>query len=235
VTAIAPDLPRQLVLDLPVRAVHGREDFIVTGAGAAAVAAVESHAAGGSGLLVLCGPEGAGKSHLAAVWAGLAGAPVLAAADLHDPAGLIDLPALAVDGADRPASETALFHIVNASASRGGRLLLTGRLPPSRWPLALPDLASRLIAAPLASLPPADDRLLSLLLVKLFADRQLAVQPGVVTWLLRRIGRSHAEARAAVDLLDQAALAAGRAVTLDLARRTLADRHKDSSTQGKAS
>jgi chromosomal replication initiation ATPase DnaA len=99
--------------------------------------------------------------------------------------------------------------------------LLTGRTPPARWPLALPDLRSRLAALPVAALAPPDDAVLEAVIVKLFADRQLRVEPDVVRFLANRIDRSFAAVAEAVAALDRAALAHGRAVTVPLVRSVL--------------
>ena len=100
------------------------------------------------------------------------------------------------------AAEEALFHLCNRLALGGGSLLVTGREPPARWPLALPDLASRLRAAPVARLEPPDDALLAAVLVKLFADRQVAVAPELIGYLVGRIDRAFAAAEATVARLD---------------------------------
>jgi chromosomal replication initiation ATPase DnaA len=178
------------------------------------------------GKLALTGPEGAGKTHLAQVWATETGATVIAATDLPT----ADLPALAatarvaVEDADRAgvqATEEALFHLHNLLLAGDGRLLLTGRTPPAHWPIALPDLKSRLAATATAALDAPDDALLAAVLVKLFADRQIAVAPPLVAYLVPRIDRSFAAAHTIVDRLDAAALAEGRPVTRALAQRLL--------------
>jgi len=119
--------------------------------------------------------------------------------------------------------ERALLHLHNLVLADGGRLLLSGLNPPARWPLVLPDLASRLQGAALAQLRAPDDRLLSAVLVKLFADRQIAVAPGVVQFLAARIERSFDAAGRVVVALDAAALAQGRAISQNLAARVLND------------
>lgn len=220
-------MARQLTFDLPSRTALGREDFFVSPANAEAVALIEAWADWPGGKLALTGPEGAGKSHLVQVWAAESGAAVLAAGDL---AGA-DIPALAARGAVavedleglRPgeAGEVPLFHLHNLVLAEGGRLLLTGRTPPRDWPVGLPDLGSRLQATSVATLEPPDDALLAALLVKLFADRQLAVAPNVIAWLVPRIGRSFGAAQDVVNRLDRAALSEGRAVSRALAARVL--------------
>lgn len=219
-------MPRQLAFDLPVRPALGRGDFLVAPPNALALATVE-RGDWPQGKLVLAGPEGAGKTHLAHVWAEQAGAAIVPADDL----AAADIPALAargavaVEDADRiggdAAAEAALFHLHNLLLAEGGRLLLTARTPPQRWRLALPDLASRMQAAGLAAIAPPDDVLLSAVLVKLFADRQLAVPPALIPWLVRRMDRSFAGAQRLVAALDARALAEGRPVTRALAQAVL--------------
>ncbi len=219
----------QLAFDLPLRPALGREAFFAAPSNAAALALVEGWQDWSGGRLVLAGPAGAGKTHLAQVFAQSAGATVLAASGLAS----ADLPALAsramaVEDADRmagdAAAELALLHLWNMVAEAGGRLLVTGTGVPAGWGIALPDLASRLTAAPLAMLEPPCDRLLAALLAKLFADRQLAVAPAVITYLVPRMERSAAAAQDIVAGLDALALERRQPVTVRLASQALADR-----------
>ena len=221
----------QLVLDLPARPALGRADFFVSPANALALAQVDAWPDWPARRLAVVGPAGAGKTHLVHVWAARSGAQVLAAADLGaiDPAAAPAEAALAVEDADRlgalpgvarRAAEEALFHLCNRLALSGS-LMLTGRSAPALWPVALPDLASRLRTAGVARLDSPDDALLSALLVKLFADRQIAVGPDLICYLLGRIERSFAAAEAAVVALDRAGLARKRPITLRLAAEVL--------------
>ena len=220
-------MSRQLVFDLPARPALDRADFFVSPANAIALKAVDNWRGWPAGKLALTGPAGSGKSHLVQVWAADTGARVVCAADLAgaDPAALAaagriaveDVPALAGDRA----AEEALFHLHNLLAEQGGRLLLTGRGAPVTWPIKLPDLASRVQAAQVAALETMDDTLLAALLVKLFADRQLAVSPRVIAYLVTRMERSHAEAQRVVTALDRLALAERRRITTDLARQVV--------------
>jgi chromosomal replication initiation ATPase DnaA len=214
----------QLVLDLAHRVARGRGDFLVTGANRTALAALDAWRDWPGGRLCLVGPESAGKSHLAAVWAAAADAAILGALPAPDaglPAG-----AAVLEDADRSVPgaagrEAALFHLLNAMAEAGRPLLLTARTPPALWPVRLPDLASRLGAMAVALLDAPDDRLLAALLLKQFADRQLAVSPGLLRFLLRRMDRSAAAAARLAATLDAAALAERRSLTVPFARRIL--------------
>ncbi len=214
-------MPPQLIFDLPVRTARGRADFFVTPANALAVAAIDAVAGWPQERMLLIGPEGSGKTHLAHVWAEEHAGVFLAPDAAADP-----LPAAAViENADRVAGdiarETALFHLVNRLAALRAPHLLTARSSPQTWPLVLPDLASRLQAAPQALLAPPDDALLAAVLVKLFADRQVAVAPNLIPWLVARIDRSLSAAAASVAALDAAALARARPVTRALAAEVL--------------
>jgi chromosomal replication initiation ATPase DnaA len=219
-------MAEQLTFRLPSRPALGRSDFFVSPSNADAVAMVSEAARWPEGKLALTGPEGAGKTHLAHVWAAETGAVILDATDL----AAADLPALAasarvaVEGMEArtgdPAAERALLHLHNLLRG-AGQLLLTGRTAPARWPIALPDLRSRMGATAVAELAPPDDALLSAVLVKLFSDRQIAVAPALVAYLVPRIDRSFAAARDIVDRLDRAALAEARPVGRALAARLL--------------
>lgn len=219
-------MAEQLTFDLPARAATGRGDFFVSPTNAVAVATVEAWRDWPLGRLALTGPAGAGKTHLAHVWAAQAGARIVAARALAaaDGAALAAAP-VAVEDADRiardDAAERALFHLVNRMGETRQPLLLTGTEAPARWGIALPDLASRLEAMPVAAIGGPDDALLAAVLVKQFSDRQIAVAPDVIRYLVDRIPRSFAAARQVVDRLDRAALREGRAITRRLAARLL--------------
>jgi chromosomal replication initiation ATPase DnaA len=217
---------RQLPLPLPARTALGREDFFVSPANAMAVAMIEGWQDWASRKCVLTGPEGAGKTHLAHVWAAQSGARIVAAADLPD----ADIPALAtgcvcIEDVDRVAgdmaAERALFHLHNLVLAEGHALLLTARAAPWHWPLALPDLKSRVQGTQAAALPEPDDALLAALLAKLFGDRQIVPAPDVIPYLLGRMPRSYRAAQRIVAALDREALARKGAVTRPLAARVM--------------
>ena len=216
--------PRQLPLALPVEAAHGRDDYVVSQANRAAFDLV-TNPMWPSDVLVMIGPEGAGKTHLAAVFAEDTGATVVAAADLarHDPLTLAPAGrAVVVEDAGEGIDERALFHLLNAVRQGGGRCLITARRPPASWGTRLADLASRLRAATPVELGLPDDPLLEAVLAKLFADRQIAVDPAVVAYAARRMERSFAAAVHLVEALDREALAAKGPVSRARAAAVLA-------------
>ncbi|ETD02546.1 P-loop NTPase family protein [Rhodobacter capsulatus] len=220
-------MTRQLPLPLPVRVAEGREDFFVAPANALALSLLDAPETWAQGRMLLLGPEGAGKSHLAAIWASERGAVIRAAADLR-PETVADLAATgavviedAQHLAGRAASEQALFHLLNLTAAEGGRCLITAPTPPRDWGVALPDLKSRLDATQSVRIAPPDEALLAAVLVKLFADRQLTVPQSLIDWLVLRMERALGTARAVVEALDARALAEGRAITRAMAAEVL--------------
>ncbi|KQK29369.1 hypothetical protein ARD30_18245 [Bosea thiooxidans] len=221
-----PQRPRQLAFDLPLDSRHGVEDFLVGPSNEAAYGLIERWPAWPEAWLRLTGPEGAGKTHLAAIWARAAHAWTIRASELDEAKvpHLVSGGALVVEDCDAgDLDEPALFHLMNAMKARGGSLLLTARRQPDLWGLRVPDLLSRLRLAPSATIEPPDDGLLRAVLVKLFIDRQLVVDTAVIDALALRMERSFAAARQVVDRLDRLALERGRRVTRPLVQEVLAD------------
>ncbi len=169
--------------------------------------------------LALFGAEGSGKTHLLHLWAAANGAALLAGTLLPPPQAAPATP-LAIDDADA-APERPLLHLLNAAAEAGLPTLLAGRAAPARWPVALPDLASRLRACVACEIRPAEDSLLRALLARLLAERQLAVPAPLQYWLLARLPRTPAAIREAAARLDRMALAAGGRVTRGVAAAVL--------------
>ena len=212
--------PRQLALALDHAASFAREDFLAGPSNEAALAMIECWPDWPARALLLVGPEGAGKSHLAAIWATLSGARLVAARTLE----AVNLPGALATGAlvvedlrSGAIDERALFHLLNLVREEEASLLITAREMPGAMRFGLADLASRLAALPVVQIATPDDALLRAVIVKLFADRQLAVDEGLVGYLVTRIERSFAGARAAVERLDAEALRQKRPVTRALA------------------
>jgi chromosomal replication initiation ATPase DnaA len=217
-------LARQLVLELPHRPALGRDDFLVTPSNAAAVAMIDQWPGWPSHAVVLTGPPGSGKSHLAEVWRQRSGAARIDAGELRE----ADVPALLAAGSlavedvpGRKLDEKALFHLLNYALQQGGKLLLTATAHPAQWHVGLPDLLSRLRALPVAELGPPDDALLRGVLVKLFTDRQLAVEEQLISYLMVRMPRSLEAARALVAEADRRALEEKAELTRSFVARVL--------------
>ncbi len=225
-------MPKQLGFDLPSTPALGREDFLVAPSNALAVALIDTWPNWSAGKLVVTGPEGSGKTHLAQVWSGRSGAQLIEANALAK----ADIPALAEQPvavenvpeiAGQADAETALFHLHNLTLANGHTLLFTGRAPLASWPLDLPDLKSRLQGAATAELDAPDDNLLSSVLAKLFDDRQIIPHPDVIPYLVKQMDRSFAAARDVVAALDTEALARKQPITRPMAIEVLDRAAKD--------
>lgn len=225
--------PEQLTLSLAHRPAQGREDFLVSPSNRVAFEAITQGAAGRR--LALSGPAGAGKTHLASIWGEGSAAISVPATEISEQrmAQLLAAPAVVIEDADRLAdlpgparrqAEALVFHLFNVAVAGGSGLLITGRTPPARWAIETPDLASRLATLSHVAIEPPDDTLLSSVLDKLFADRQLQAGPGVIKYLVRRMERSFAAAEEIVERLDQRALAERRAITRPLAMQLFDER-----------
>lgn len=213
-----PDAPKpaQLAFELAGAPSYGAEDFLVGPSNEDAYSLIESWPAWADPVLVLIGPEGSGKTHLAAIWAQRSHAWRVPVGDIT----ATRVPELASGGALviedcglGPVDEAALFHLLNLIRARAGSVIITARTAPDHWGIATPDLISRLRLAPSVEIRHPDDALLKALLVKLFLDRQLIVDTGVIDAVALRIPRSFAQARAVVQAIDRASLERSRRVT----------------------
>src|SRR5690348_734914 len=145
----------QLPLDLGHLPALGREDFLVAPSNEAAVKWLERWPDWPRSALALHGPPGAGKTHLAHVFTTRTRAAGIVTTFIEPatldvaavPSRVGGARAVVVDGANQ-APEQALLHLHNLVAERRGHLLIVAAEPPSRWPIALADLRSRLLAAP---------------------------------------------------------------------------------------
>ena len=221
----------QLTLDLHAALpppTYTRDDFIVASGNREALAWIDRWPDWPAPALAVSGPAGSGKTHLGRIWAARAGAAVIDGEDLEGK-GVPDLtamvvasPTILIDHAER-APERGLFHLYNLVRERGGHLLLISELPPAHWQIALPDLASRLRAAPAVAVAPPDDELLGSIILKQLADRQLHAGAGVVHYLVSHMERSADSARRVVAALDRRALTERREIDRRLAADVLAE------------
>lgn len=222
-------MAKQLTLNLTLPPpTYAREDFVVADGNREALAWIDRWPDWPSPALSLNGPAGCGKTHLGRIWAARSGAIAMTGADL-DGMSVADLtslaatsPAIVIERAER-APERGLFHLYNLVRERGGHMLLISDEPPARWSIALPDLASRLRAAPAVAVAPPDDELLGSIILKQLADRQLHAGAGVVQYLVSHMERSADAARRVVAALDGRALIERREIDRRLAMDVLAD------------
>ena len=214
--------PEQLPLEFRHEAASGRDDLVISDPVSAAASIIDRWPDWPSPVVIITGPEGSGKSHLAEVWVRNSHAVRVQAVPGSDAVIRAGEGPVLVEDADRDGfDETELFHLINAVRSAGTSLLITARSWPMAWGVTLPDLASRLKAATTVEIGPPDDLLLSQILMKLFADRQLALDDKVIAYIVPRMERSLAAAQAIVERLDRLALARGTRINRALAAEVL--------------
>jgi chromosomal replication initiation ATPase DnaA len=212
-------MAKQLRLGLRRPAPSTRATFVGGASNAQAVATLDAWPRWPGGCLVLVGPEGVGKTHLARAWAADAGAAVLdrGKPDVAAAAGQAAL----IEDVDQGVDAEALFHLLNQAAQAGASLLLTARAPPATWPADLPDLRSRLNALMVAEIAPPDDEVLGGVLRKFFRERNIRPHEDVYPYLLRRMERSIPGAREIVRRLDETEDGVMRPISRVLAREIL--------------
>ncbi|WP_417673729.1 HdaA/DnaA family protein [Roseibium sp.] len=222
------ETPRQLPLVLPHEAALGRDDYLVGKSNRAAFELLGAWPDWPAPVVILAGPVGSGKTHLVEAFHAETGAAVVKAGELVSEAvaDLVTGEAVVVEDAHRGIDETALFHLLNAARQAGVPVLITSRTWPAAWGITLPDLMSRLRAAAPIEIEEPDDDLLRRVLVKLFADRQIAIDLGVVDYLVVRMERSLGVAMKVVDAIDRESLAGRAKITKPLAGRVLENVHK---------
>jgi chromosomal replication initiation ATPase DnaA len=215
----------QLPFDYGHEPSHHEADFIEGDGNRLALAHIRAWPHWAHPLTLLEGPAKAGKSHLARIWADRAGARFVTGDDVEEvSANALAKPVVVedIDRAEYP--EAPLFHLLNQSMRDGRPVLMTAREPIANWPFETDDLKSRARLAQRFTLALSDDIQLSQMFVKLFGDRQVAVDPKVISYLVARMERSPEEAVVLADVADRLALSRGTAITRRIAAVALAER-----------
>jgi chromosomal replication initiation ATPase DnaA len=219
---------RQIVLDLPASPPRmTRDSYVVSSSNEGAVRTIEAWIASPERLLVVCGPAGSGKTHLARILAAETGARMIPAARL-DAVGPIG-GALILDDIDRAANPAGVLALASEALAGGGRLVLVGRGEPRDWAGGLRDLETRLNAATRIDLVEPDEALLKAVILKLFSDRQLRASEAIAAYAAARIGKTFAAADNFVTGLDASSIEAGEGIGIKLARRVIANLSEESS------
>lgn len=217
---------RQRAEQIPLALTHdaaiGREDLLVAEPVSAAVAMIDAWPLWNAPVVILTGPAGCGKTHLANVWREKAGAEIIHPKAGAEAATIAATGPVLFEDADRVAfDDNELFHVINSVRENGHSLLMTARLWPMSWPVTLPDLRSRLKAATVVEIGEPDEDLLGQVIIKLFADRQLHIDDRIVAYIVARMERSMQAAQGVVERLDHLALARGTRITRNLAAEVL--------------
>lgn len=212
----------QLPLAFSHQSASGRDDLLVSASLAAAVSLIDEWPNWRSPVVVLAGPPGSGKSHLANIWKNISDARDIHPETGSDAARAAETGPVLFEDADRRGfDETELFHVINSVRQHGTTLLMTSRKWPAAWPVTLPDLRSRLKAVTVVETGEPDEGLLAQVLVKLFADRQLYMDDKLIGYIVNRMERSLDTAQTIVDRIDRLALSRGTRITRPLVAEVL--------------
>ena len=219
---------QQIPLDLGHRTALERHDFLVASNNQDAVAWVDLWPEWPAPCLMLYGPVASGKTHLGAVWAERSSAICVKASSINEDVirDIADMKHhIIIEDGDaligNLVGEKGLFHLYNIFKEEQRSFLLTLKEPVVRRSFALPDLASRLRAAPSVSIREPDEDLLGALIVKLFNDRQIRIGADALHYILPRIERSFEAVRDLVEEADKRAMAQQRKISIPLLRDVL--------------
>jgi len=223
VSAPLPETPHQLVLDLDREPAYGEVDFLVSDGNRLAFDHIAAFPRWPHPLTLIVGPAKSGKSHLGRIWAQAAGALVPRPDEIAALTGAADKAPILLEDVDRlPYDETALFHLLNSAMRDGRPILMTAREPVAQWPYRTNDVLSRARLAATFAISLAEDIHLSQVFVKLFGDKQITVDPKIISFLVPRMERSFEEAVRLVEVMDRLALARGKPISRAIAAQALA-------------
>ncbi len=229
--AEAEKIPEQLLLDWPIKETFSQAEFLPSFSNKAAVRWIDDWPRWERGgekfhCLIIYGPEGCGKTHLAHVWQRLSDAAKVNAKDLPELEFISDDQfVFVIEDVDKHTSkdgvEENLLHLYNWLKEQGGYLLLTSNKRPKKWKLALPDLSSRLLASESVKINPADDELLRAVIKKQFSDRQIDLPKKVADYVIKHADRSFSSIRKLVGEIDKMSLSEKKKITIPMVKRVL--------------
>lgn len=209
---------QQLAFDLPVETALGEADFVVGAGNKEAYEFLLGKTDWPSNVCVLWGQPKAGKTHLAGIWAAHSNAERASVANWPEQLNSN----LLVENADSLwMGETSLFNLLNQAMREPFRVLLTAQLHPNFWRLKTNDVRSRLRLAHNVEIAALDDAHLMQLFVKLFDDRQVKIDPAIVSYIMPRIERSPSFVVQLVEKMDALALSRGKPVSKRIAAEAI--------------
>ena len=172
--------------------------------------------------VVVVGPVGAGKSHMARALSLLRGGILLTAEESLDPLYLVhSFPIIIVDGYDCYKDESWLFHLYNLAQEHHRQVVYFGRTAPASHSFMVKDLASRLRSLPCLEIHEPDDDLFRKLFRKELLKRGMLCGDDILEYIYRRFDRSYTTIHYLVKVIDELTLSQQRPLTLPLLKEII--------------
>ena len=213
---------KQLYFEMPNKKALGIEDYIITESNNFAFDLIVKMAKGEISFGLISGPPYSGKTHLSKILIKNARNYKTLYFD-RDYQNLLnrfedsDFFILEnIDNVKHDKFEEKLFHIINLAKENNKKLLMTSRKPISEIDLNLEDLKSRLNSILEAKIKEPDDQLMELLLIKIFNDKQLKINPNIIDFLVSRLERSYESINLFIEKIDKFSLEKGKKITIPL-------------------
>ncbi|NUY39146.1 chorismate synthase [Wolbachia endosymbiont of Litomosoides brasiliensis] len=150
--------------------------------------------------LLLFGPKGSGKTHLAHIWQSINNAIFINVNDFIGEIGNSD--AFILEDMQDIQDEAMLLHCYNYMKENNKRLLITSSTSLKRLNFKLKDLSSRILSTISVKIPSASEELLRIMLMKRFSDKQLKINLKVINYILARIERSFCSVTKIIEKMD---------------------------------
>ena len=213
---------KQLYFEMPNKTALGIEDYIITDSNNFAFDLIIKMVKGEINFGLISGPPYSGKTHLSKILIKNASNYKALYID-RDYQNILDkfessdiLILENIDKVKYDKSEQDLFHIINLVKENNKKLLMTSRKRISEIDLNLEDLKSRLNSILEAKIKEPDDELMRLILVKIFNDKQLKINPNIIDFLVSRLERSYESINLFIEKIDKFSLEKGKKITIPL-------------------
>ncbi len=225
-------MPDQILFSLGKKTSYNVDDFFVSPENELALKQIMLFPNWGAdrlaGICMIIGPAFSGKTHLAHIFASLAGAKFIDEKFLRERSKIDKFQALVIDDFDQKLDyEEEIFHIFNDCLDQKKFLLILSSR--SEFSFKTKDLASRIQAINSIRIGDPSLELIEAILYKNFADRQISISPEVIKFILSRMERSYLVAHEIIERIDQKSLKLRSKINMALAKEVLQSLEESSS------